>query len=77
MIQPEHETRTTEPGLLEVTKVGGKIGAEVSGLTIGDNIGPADVDEFRAAPSSTGSSACAGRSRRPTPTSARSGPPAR
>jgi alpha-ketoglutarate-dependent sulfate ester dioxygenase len=48
-IQPEHGPGTTEQGLLEVTQVGGNVGAVVSGLTIGADLDPAVVAEFRAA----------------------------
>jgi len=49
MIQLEHEPDITREGLLQVTKVGGNIGAVVSGLAIGDGLDPALVAEFRAA----------------------------
>ncbi|MCD0450502.1 TauD/TfdA family dioxygenase [Actinocorallia sp. API 0066] len=39
----------SEPTKLEVTKVGGNIGAVVSGLRIGADLDPAAVAEFRAA----------------------------
>ena len=44
MLKIEDRTAT-----LQVTKVGGHIGAVVSGLKIGDNLGRPVIDEFRAA----------------------------
>src|SRR5262245_51901094 len=49
MIPLEYEPAITHEGLLQVKKVGGNIGAVVSGLTIGADLDPALVAELRVA----------------------------